>query len=269
MQIVVRGKRWKTFSLRFLRDFEFMTQSKYLPILSIFAFLIFWFGLAVFLQSRLFPSPEIVARVLWQQCESGELPYHLGVTLLRLVVSFTISMLLGCGIGIALGRSEKLNAFFDNWLIIFLNIPALVTIILCYVWFGLNESAAILAVILNKVPNVIVTLREGTRALDKELLNMAKCYQFSRMKTLRHVILPQLHPFLMSATRSGLALIWKIILMVELLGRSNGMGYQLHLFFQWFDIASILAYTIAFVSVIQAFEFWVLKPLDNRALKWR
>ncbi len=269
MRIVVRGKQWKTFLLRFLRDFEFMTQSKYLPILSIFAFLIFWFGLAIFLQSRLFPSPEIVARVLWQQCESGELPYHLGVTLLRLVVSFTISMLLGCGIGIALGRSEKLNAFFDNWLIIFLNIPALVTIILCYVWFGLNESAAILAVILNKVPNVIVTLREGTRALDKELLNMAKCYQFSRMKTLRHVILPQLHPFLMSATRSGLALIWKIILMVELLGRSNGMGYQLHLFFQWFDIASILAYTVAFVSVIQALEFWVLKPLDNAALKWR
>ena len=66
---------------------------------------------------------------------------------------------------------------------------------------------------INKVPNVIVTLREGTRALDKELLNMAKSYQFSQFKTLRHVILPQLHPFLMSATRSGIALIWKIILM--------------------------------------------------------
>ena len=98
---------------------------------------------------------------------------------------------------------------------------------------------------------------------------MAKCYGFSRMKTLRHVILPQLHPFLMSATRSGLALIWKIILMVELLGRSDGMGYQLHLFFQWFDIASILAYTVAFVGVIQILEFLVLKPLDNLALKWR
>jgi NitT/TauT family transport system permease protein len=112
-------------------------------------------------------------------------------------------------------------------------------------------------------------LREGTRALDKDLLNMAKCYQFGRIKTLRHIILPQLHPFLMSATRSGLALIWKIILMVELLGRSNGMGYQLHLFFQWFDIASILAYTVAFVGVIQLLEFALLKPLDNLALKWR
>ena len=111
----------------------------------------------------------------------------------------------------------------------------------------------------------LLNLREDREAA----LNMAKSYQFGQFKTLRHVILPQLHPFLMSATRSGIALIWKIILMVELLGRSNGMGYQLHLFFQWFDIASILAYTIAFVGVIQLIEFALLKPIDNIAKRWR
>ena len=178
-------------------------------------------------------------------------------------------MVLGCAIGIALGRSKKLDYFFDNWLIIFLNIPALVTIILCYVWFGLVESAAILAVVINKLPNVVVTIREGTRALDQDLMEMARCYKFSKTKTLRDVIWPQLHPFVMSATRSGLALIWKIILVVELLGRSNGMGYQLHLFFQLFDVASILAYTIAFVTVIQLIEILILKPLDEKAQRWR
>ena len=200
---------------------------------------------------------------------TGQLPYHLGVTLLRLVVSFSVAMILGCAIGILLGRSKKLDAFFDNWLVIFLNVPALVTIILCYVWFGLVESAAILAVVINKLPNVIVTIREGTRTLDQDLLDMARSFQFSKRKTLVHVIWPQLHPFVMGATRSGLALIWKIILVVELLGRSNGMGYQLHLFFQLFDVASILAYTIAFVAVIQLIELVILKPLDRKYLRWR
>ena len=92
---------------------------------------------------------------------------------------------------------------------------------------------------------------------------------FSKRKTLAHVIWPQLHPFVMGATRSGLALIWKIILVVELLGRSNGMGYQLHLFFQLFDVASILAYTIAFVAVIQMIELLILKPLDKKSMRWR
>jgi len=186
-----------------------------------------------------------------------------------LLISFSIAMLLGCAIGIGLGINKRLNNFFDAWLLIFLNIPALVTIILCYVWFGLSESAAILAVVINKLPNVIVTLREGARALDTELLDMAKCYRFSKLKTLQHVIWPQLHPFIMAATRSGLALIWKIILVVEMLGRSDGMGYQLHLYFQLFDVASILAYTVAFIIVIQSIEFLILKPLDKYALRWR
>ena len=221
------------------------------------------------MNSNTLPTPETVAKVFWLACVTGQLPFHLGVTLLRLVVSFTIAMLLGCAIGIVLGRNKKLDAFFDNWLVIFLNVPALVTIILCYVWFGLVESAAILAVVINKLPNVIVPIREGTRTLDQDLLDMARCFHFSKRKTLVHVIWPQLHPFVMGATRSGLALIWKIILVVELLGRSNGMGYQLHLFFQLFDVASILAYTIAFVAVIQMIELLILKPLDKKSMRWR
>jgi NitT/TauT family transport system permease protein len=240
-----------------------------LPSLSLLIFLAVWQGLAAYLGSNTLPAPETVAKVFWQACVTGQLPFHLGVTLLRLVVSFSIAMLLGCAIGIILGRNKKLDAFFDNWLVIFLNIPALVTIILCYVWFGLVESAAILAVVINKLPNVIVTIREGTRALDQDLLDMARCFHFSKRKTLVHVIWPQLHPFVMGATRSGLALIWKIILVVELLGRSNGMGYQLHLFFQLFDVASILAYTVAFVAVIQLIELLILKPLDKKSLRWR
>ncbi|WAR44545.1 ABC transporter permease [Methylomonas rapida] len=244
-------------------------REKLLAISSIAALLAIWQISALALQSPTLPSPARVAVVFWQATLSGELPYHLGITLLRLIGSFSLAMLLGCAIGIALGKNKTLNAFFDNWLVIFLNIPALVTIILCYVWFGLVESAAILAVVINKLPNVVVTLREGARALDKDLLEMAQVYRFGKRKTFVHVIWPQLHPFVMAATRSGLALIWKIILVVELLGRSNGMGYQLHLFFQLFDVASLLAYSIAFVAVIQAIEVAVLKPLERKTQRWR
>lgn len=246
-----------------------MLRKQSLAWLSIAVFLSLWHGFALYLESRNLPGPLMVLQVFWEQCRSGELPYHLGVTLLRLIVSFAIAMFIGCAIGIVLGRNRQVNAFFDNWLVIFLNIPALVTMILCYVWFGLTEVAAIVAVVINKIPNVVVTVREGARALDRDLLEMARCYRFGKAKTLQHVVLPQLFPYFIGATRSGLALIWKIILVVELLGRSNGMGYQLHLFFQLFDVASILAYTFAFVAVIQIIEWLVLKPLDNRAQRWR
>jgi NitT/TauT family transport system permease protein len=242
---------------------------KTVPGLSLLALLLVWQILSAYLNSNNLPAPLVVGSIFWQGCISGQIPFHLGVTLRRLIASFSVAMMLGCAIGIVLGRNKKLDAFFDNWLVIFLNIPALVTIILCYVWFGLTEVAAILAVVINKLPNVIVTIREGARALDQDLLEMARSYRFGKRKTLLHVVWPQLYPYIMGATRSGLALVWKIILVVELLGRSNGMGYQLHLFFQLFDVANILAYTIAFVAVIQILELMVLKPLDTRAQRWR
>ena len=245
-------------------------RGNHLPaVLSLLLLLGLWQILALALHSNTLPGPVQVAAVFRQAVVSGELPYHLGATLLRLIISFSIAMLLGCAIGVLLGRNRTLDAFFDNWLVIFLNVPALVTIILCYVWFGLVEWAAILAVVVNKLPNVIVTIREGARSLDKDLLEMAQSYRLGRRKTFVHIIWPQLHPFVMAATRSGLALIWKIILVVELLGRSNGMGYQLHLFFQLFDVASLLAYTFAFVAVIQLIELLLLKPLDSKARRWR
>ena len=67
---------------------------------------------------------------------------------------------------------------------------------------------------------------------------MAAVFRFGRIKTLRHVILPELAPFFIAAARSGLALIWKIVLVVELLGRSNGVGFQISTFFSLFDVAS-------------------------------
>ena len=246
-----------------------MRSSAFTLCASVATLLALWQLFAWALATPLLPAPHAVFIVLWQETVTGDLPYHMGVTLARLAVSFVLAMLIGTAIGIAMGRCQGFDRFFDHWLVIALNVPALVTIILCYVWFGLAESAAILAVVINKIPNVVVTLREGTRALDRDLLEMAQSYRFGWRKTLYHVIWPQLYPYIMAAARSGLALIWKIILVVELLGRSNGMGYQLHLFFQLFDVTRIFAYTIAFIAVIQVIESGVLKPLERRAFAWR
>ena len=238
-------------------------------VLSLAGLLALWQIGATLMNSRLLPGPDVVLVVLAQATASGELLFHLGITLWRVAASFALAMLIGVAIGILLGRKQGLDRYMDSWLVLFLNIPALVTIILAYVWFGLIEAAAIAAVAVNKIPNVAVTLREGARALDKDLLEMARAYRLDRVTTLRHVVLPQLTPYIMAAARSGLALIWKIVLVVELLGRSDGVGFQIQLFFQLFDVPSILAYTLAFVVVVQAIELAILQPLERRSNRWR
>lgn len=237
--------------------------------LSVALFVLIWQALASWLDSRALPDPMTVLQVFRRDLRSGELPYHVGVTLARVAVSFALAMIIGSSIGLAMGRLKRIDHFFDSWLILFLNIPALVTIILCYIWFGLTEAAAILAVSLNKIPNVAVTMREGARALDRQYTDLARVYRLGRWRTLRHVVLPQLAPFFAVSARSGLALVWKIVLVVELLGRSNGVGFQLHLFFQLFDVPSILAYTFAFVAIVQLIEVALFNPWERYANRWR
>ena len=217
----------------------------------------------------LLPSPLATALVAYEQVRSGDLLFHVGMTLLRVAVAFICAMLVGTAIGIAVGRHPTLDTFFDSWLVIALNIPALVTIVLCYVWFGLTETAAIFAVALNKAPTVVTIIREGARSLDRSLAEMVRLYQVPPGRILWRIILPQLAPSLMGAARSGLALTWKIVLVVELLGRPNGVGFEIRRFFNFFDIAGILAYTLVFVAVILAVEALLLKPLDRRISKWR
>ncbi|EIK51466.1 sulfonate ABC transporter permease [Stutzerimonas stutzeri TS44] len=228
-----------------------------------------WAVVALAVQTPLLPSPAVVLETFWQAVQSGALPEHLLVTLRRVLFSFALAMTLGTLLGVWMGRSRLANALLDPLLVLFLNLPALVTIILLYVWFGLVEAAAVLAVVVNKVPNVAVTVREGARSLDPKLEQMAQVYGFSRWQRVVDVWLPQLFPYLMAATRGGLALIWKIVLVVELLGRSDGIGFQLHMAFQVFDVASILAYSLAFIAVVQLIELALLQPLERRASAWR
>ena len=163
----------------------------------------------------------------------------------------------------------SLDKFLDTLLIIGLNIPALVTIIICYIWFGLTDIAALLAVIINKVPMVIVTIREGSKAINHKYMQIAQVYQLSKFDTITKLYLPQIYPYIMISARTGLSLIWKIVLVVELLGRSSGIGFQLSMFFQFFDITSIMAYSMAFILVILFIETYILRPLENKANLWR
>ncbi len=215
------------------------------------------------------PPPARVVGIIMDEAVNGDLFFHTGVTLWRVVASFTISMIAGITIGFLMGGFRKINEIFDPWLLFFLNLPALVIIILAYIWMGLTEIAAITAVAINKIPNVVVTIREGARTMDRGLQQMASVFHFGWWKKLRHVIVPELAPYIAAATRSGVALIWKIVLVVELLGRSNGVGFQLHLHFQLFDIASIMAWGLTFIIIMQIVELTLIQPFETWVNRWR
>ena len=167
--------------------------------------------------SALLPGPVLVARALIDDATQGYLLSDLGYTLARVVASFVSSRWRRARSLVSLmGRSRRIDGLFDLWLVLGLNVPALVIIYLCYLWIGLNETAAIAAVALNKVAQTAVMLREGARSVDNSLLQVGEVMRLPWDRIMLKVYLPQLYPYFMAATRTGLSLIWKIVLVVEL-----------------------------------------------------
>jgi NitT/TauT family transport system permease protein len=111
-----------------------------------------WFAGSHVVGARLLPEPQVVALAIVEEARSGALGFNLGITLARVVASFAIAMALGSVIGLAMGRVLIFDRLADSWLVVLLNLPALVIIVLAYVWAGLTETAAIIAVALNKLP---------------------------------------------------------------------------------------------------------------------
>jgi NitT/TauT family transport system permease protein len=240
-----------------------------LRLLSLLLLIVAWEICAQFAGPRMLPAPQVVAAAIADEARSGALFINLGATLARVVVSFALAMALGTVLGLAMGRNRAADRLGDPWLVVLLNLPALVIIVLAYVWAGLTESAAIAAVALNKLPIATVMVREGARSLDQGLDDMAQVFRMGAWVRMRHVVLPQLAPYLAAAARSGLSLVWKIVLIVELLGRPNGVGFEIGVAFQLFDVTRILAYALAFVAVMLVIETFLVQPVERHVSRWR
>lgn len=250
-----------------MQDARFDTKTLGLSLLAMLA--LWWVAAWLGDDASVLPSPAEVWRIFLGEMADGEMQLHFTATLLRVAAAFSLAMGFGCLIGFVMGVNATINRWFSAWLVVLLNVPALVVIVLCYLWIGLNEVAAITAVALNKTAMVAVSIREGVQALDPRLRDMAGVFRMSRAAQLRHVILPQLWPYVAASTRNGLAIIWKIVLVVEFLGRSNGIGFQIHLYFQLFETGYVLAYALSFVAFMLLLEFTLLRTLETRATRWR
>lgn len=236
---------------------------------SLLALGILWAATSHWFQSDSYPGPVAVVSQMLSESQSGELWLHLGATFGRVCVAFGFAWFIGILIGAFLGRYDSLDRWFWPWVNTFLNMPALVVIVICYLSLGMTELAAILAVVVNKAPLIAVNIRDGVRQFETRYDEFATIYGLTFTQKIRLIWIPQLEPFLFTALRTGLSLTWKIILVVELLGRSSGVGFQIHLYFQLFEVDMILAYALSFMIAMQIIELVAVRPLEQYVQRWR
>lgn len=240
-----------------------------LPLLCVVLVATAWQIMASTLHSPLVPSVAEIGSEFARITRSGLLIPQIAATLERVALGFALAFIIAVAAGIAMGRVPWMRRFLEPAVLIGLTVPGLVWALLCVIWFGVSLANPIVAVALSAAPAIALTVAQGVRSVDADLVEMAYVFRFSRSVQLRRLWLPALAPDLLSGCRFGLSLAWKVIVLVEIFGMSSGVGYQLNSAFSSQNVAAVLAWTLSFGAVMAILEYGVLQSLERYATRWR
>ena len=240
-----------------------------LRLASIAGAILVWWLLSLLMPANLLPGPVVSSITLAKDFAQGDVLPHLAITLLRVVGGLALAMLIGVPVGILMGINHRAEKVLDIWVMVGLTVPSLCYAIICFILIGLNELATVVAIGLTAAPSIAINLWEGVKTIDFKLVQMARIFEVGRAKILARVLLPQVMPFVMASVRMGLGIVWKIAVLVELIGRPNGVGFKLFYWYQLADMAQVLALTLLFTLVMLAIEMAILKQLEQRLFAWR
>jgi NitT/TauT family transport system permease protein len=238
-------------------------------LLSVGSILVLWAILAAFFPPTLLPGPIVVARRLGELAARGDFWVHLRATIVRVVIGFGIAFVVSVGAGILMGSRRLVEGVLESWVLVGLTIPGLCWAVLAVMWFGITEMAPVFAIVVVVLPMLTLNMWQGTKSLDRDLVEMAHVFRASRRALLRDVVLPQLLPFCLAGARLGFALGWKVVVLSEMFGLSSGVGYMINRSFAAYSMDDVLAWTVGFTLVMFAFEYAVMLPIERRLVRWR
>jgi len=233
------------------------------------ALLAVWSVLGLTVPARIVPSPWTTGQAMLENLLSGDALVHSARTLFRIGVAFLLCLTIGVVLGSLMGLMRAVERSLDIWIMVALTIPGLIYTILALMWFGLSEAAVVFAVVATSYPSMTITIWEGVKNIDMKLVEMGRAFNTPPRRRLTRVVLPQVLPYVMAASRVGLGSIWKVVVIVELLGMSNGVGYMLHYWFQLFDMRQVFAWTMTFVLIILVVELVIMSRIERRLFAWR
>jgi NitT/TauT family transport system permease protein len=245
-----------------------------LRVSSIVILIAVWWVASLFSSPNILPGPVAIAKAIAENFVTpgpeGKLAhFHVGVTLLRIVLTFSLAMLAGIALGLGIGLRRRLESALGYLIPVALTIPTLLAVFLSVLWFGYSEVGGLFAVMAVVTPFVTVNMLAGTKAMDKDLIDMARAFKARRSLLIRKVFIWQLMPYIFSAFRYAFGMTWKIVALAETFGLKFGIGYMFTFWFEQFDMVQVLAWIVLFVTLMLILEHGLIARVEEKVFAWR
>jgi NitT/TauT family transport system permease protein len=237
------------------------------PTLAVGVGLAAWY-VAGLVATRLPMPHEILVAAVELLLEPSSYP-EFAATLRRMGLGLLGGFLLGASVGIAMGARPLADGFFRPWVVLALAIPEPVVIIACVLILGIKESTLMIALIISLAPYVAVVTNAGMKAIDLKLVEMSEVFNASWRQTWTQVILPQTVPALFAGLRTGFALSWKLVVVLEAIAASTGVGSAMLFSFRQLEAAEMVAWGLILGIVMWIVEVQGFRRVERRLSRWR
>lgn len=245
------------------------SKTSLISLLSVLILLGLWkFASIIYNSELILPSPESTIVSTFKLMLSKNFVKIIMSTILRGMIGFAISFILGVSLGIFAGINPLIEAFIKPILISIRSIPIISLILLALIWFRIDLVAIFIA-LLTMFPFICTNVIDGIKSVDQDLIEMSKIHQVENFKIIKEVYLPAITPFIFSGASSALGFGWRAVIIGEVLSQPKfGIGTLMQTAQSYLLVNEVIAWTIIAVFISYLFE-WVIRKIEKAIVIWK
>ena len=195
------------------------------------------------LDAFFFSSPSKICATIVELFASGNLLYHMWITLYETIIGFIIATTLGCVLAVILWCSEKLRKVLDPYIVVLNSLPKIALGPLIIIWVGAGTPSIITMCVLICVVITTLSMLSAFLSCDKEKIKLMKTFGASKRQILTKLIIPNAIPEFISVLKINVGMAWVGTIMGEYLVSKAGLGYLIVYGSQIFKLDIVLAST--------------------------
>lgn len=215
-----------------------------------------------------FSSPSAIVKQFHYALTEGTLLSDMAFSGRNFILGFSGAVVAGVVLGVLIGWYRRLRLITDPFMNALYATPRIAMIPLILIWFGIGMWSKVFIVFISAFFPVLVNTVGGVRALDRDLLRAARAFCASDWQIFKTVALPGSVPFILTGVRQGVALGLIGVVVGEMFGGSQGIGFMVAYGGQTFNTDTLFVgvIIIAFSGILLT---WLAERLERRFSRWR
>ncbi len=215
-----------------------------------------------------FSSPAAIGERFIALITSGDIWFHLWVTLQEMAGGFVIGTAVGVVVGLAFGSAPFVAKVFDPFILALYSLPKIALAPLLIIWFGLDLAPKVVLSAIIVFFLVFFNTLSGVRDVDRELLDVVRLMGAGRRQLMMKVIIPSALTWIFVGLRVSLPYALVGAVTGELIASNKGLGSLIQRSASYFDTAGVFAGLLVLMLVTTVLDM-VLQRFESRTLRWR